>query len=380
MVYIGGGVVGGASLLILIILVTCHHRRRLASQTSNSPKTTSPAAAAGLSLSSRLLASNTTTLHDPATIDLDIPPSSVHILRRIGNARTGTVYIGNVATTPLAVASNPVIIKTLAGRGTDPATRDAFIARTRSMVGLRHCNLLALVGACLQSGTVSALYEHYDGVDLSTFIERQRALSRSRRQTALLMRLAADAACGLVYLSRHALAHGDVTASNVLVAMDADGRPVVAKVCELGLESPWCCCATGHHHGCLASTPSQPRTDDGPYADTAPELIAYGQMTEATDVWQFGFILRQIDDVIGHQRLAAMATDCCRDSPAHRPRLVDVHLRLLAAMTSDPVVDRVTGDGDLDTTSPVASTETGYSLLAADLMDLSSRVVMTTAS
>jgi len=371
-VYIIGGVVGGVSVLIVIVVVSWRCRRQ---QRYHHRDVSSISASIPRKPSATNFSEDQTSMLLPATsfpiIDLEIAPSSVQILRRIGNARFGTVYIGNFVTS--LVASNPVIIKTLAA-GADPATREFFIARTRVMVGLKHCNVLGLVGACLQhssqSGIISALYEHYDGVDLNTLLQRQRTLSRSLHQTALLMKLAVDSACGLMYLSENSLNHADVTSNNILVVPDTSGSAVTAKVCDFGLPSPWCFCTSQHH--CAATGihssvvwPQQP---------PAPELLLYGHVaiTEATDVWQFGIILYQIHNVIRHQRLVAIVTDCCSDEPAQRPTFADIHHRLLAASVTfdpitDPVIDRVTGEViwecDLHRSSPAASNETGYSLL-----------------
>jgi len=359
-VYIACGVVvGGVSVLILIALVWRHCRRSSAVlQSVNAVKSVrrnTSATNMSEDHTSTLLPLPTST----AVTSLDIAPSSVHILQRVGNARFGTVYVGTVVTP--SVESNPVIIKTLAG-GADPLTREFFVRRTQAMVGLKHCNVLGLVGACLQqpsqSGMISALYEHYDGVDLNTFIHTETAIRGSRGVAAGLLKLAVDCACGLAYLSEHWLAHGDVTPSNVLVVKDAT---VTAKICDLGLSSPWCCCCTQHHHHHHTASIEPPA--DWPQCTVAPEILLYGHeaISSATDAWQFGLILHQIYDVIRHQHLVAIVTDCWREDPAQRPRFTEIHHRLLA-LARDPVIDRVTGQVisacDLHT-----SNETGYSLL-----------------
>ena len=367
-VYIIGGVLGGVSVLILVMVVSRHCRHQ---QSANSGSIHQKSSGIGnnstLDQTSTLLQNSTIS----TVINLEISPCSVQILRRIGNAQFGTVYIGNFVASP--VASNPVIVKTLAW-GADPLTREFFIARTRAMVGLKHGNILGLVGACLQptgqSGIISALYEHYDGVDLNTLLHREKMLSWSPRQTEVLMKMAIDIACGLTYLCQNSITHGDVSSSNILVVMDAAGCPLVAKVCDVSLTSPWCSCVSHHLHDNCLFTPDSSGVL-WPQPPPAPELLIYGHVavTEATDVWQFGVVLQQIYNVIGHQHLVVIVTDCFNDEPARRPRLKDVHRRLQLEVTFDPVIDRVTGEVirhcDLHTTSPATSNETGYSPLMA---------------
>jgi len=357
------GVVGGVSVLILVIVVWCRCRHRSVNSVNIATKTSRT----NLSddQTSVLLASSTSS----PIVNLEISPSAVQILRRIGNARFGTVYIGNIVTSSL-VTTDAVVVKTLAGDA-DPVTREFFTARTRAMVGLKHCNVLGLVGACLQhsqSGIISALYEHYDGLDLNTLLQRERTLSRSPSQTAVLMKLAVDSACGLTYLSEHSITHGDISSDSILVVTDAAGNALTAKICDLALASPWCC--HRHRSNCLTTLDS---SAVWPQRPPAPELLLYGHVaiTEATDVWQFGVVVYQIYYVIRHRHLVAIVTDCCSDEPARRPRFKDIHHRLMAASVTfdpvtdpvtDPVIDRVTGEVMWEC-SPATSNETGYSVL-----------------
>jgi len=374
-VYIVGGVVGGVLLLILTILVSRHCRRRRSSAVLKSKNS---AKIRRKPCSSNLSEDQTSTLLPTGSvaIDLGIAPSSVQILQFVGNARFGTVYIGNVFTES-AASNYPVIVKTLAG-GTDSLTRELFIARTQAMVGLRHCNVLGLVGACLQqtgqSGIISALYEHHDGVDLNTFLHRQATLSRSPYQIGVLMKLAVDCSCGLAYLSEHWITHGDVASNSILVVIDDAGCAVTAKICDLGLSSPWCACCSSQRHNinCLSTPVASCGPAVWPQHRTIPELLLYGHVaiTEASDVWQFGLVLYQINCVIRHQHLVAIVMDCRSDDPSQRPRFKEIHHRLMAAsVTFDPACDP---DVDHEVTwgsRPSTSNETGFSLLTVHPAD-----------
>ena len=122
--YIVGGVVGGASVLVLIVVVVSrrctrrHDRRRrnLASGVDDVDGTrrvkTSRAVSAVDELTSTTHAGCAATA--PPPIQLDVAPSRVQILRRVGNARFGTVFVGDVRPPLRSAASGRVIVQTLA--------------------------------------------------------------------------------------------------------------------------------------------------------------------------------------------------------------------------------------------------------------------------
>jgi len=113
-VYIVGGVVGGVSVLILIVVVSrrCRRRRRRRSSKYEDRTQRVKTSRTNTSSVSEEQALTPGSCSAPV-VELEIAPSAVRILRRVGNARFGTVYIGNVVTSP--AASNPVIVQTLAG-------------------------------------------------------------------------------------------------------------------------------------------------------------------------------------------------------------------------------------------------------------------------
>ena len=272
-VYVVGGVVGGVSVLILAVLVSrqCRRRRRPAAITNSFGTLEADGKTSRNTNFSGGVDPLPTSNCDE--VDLEMAPSAVQIVRRVGNSRFGTVYIGNVVSSKAAASAAPVVVKTLAG-DVDQVTREFFIGRTHAMVGLRHANVLRLVGACLQqtsqTAIISALFEHHSGVDLGAFLDGATGTCCARR-TAVLLRLAGDSACGLAYLARHAFVHADVAAGSILVLLDADGRPLTAKICDVGLASPWCTCCGRHR--CFRPTRTTVGRVDSSAPCTPPELM-----------------------------------------------------------------------------------------------------------
>jgi serine/threonine protein kinase len=283
--------------------------------------------------------------HDgTAVMSLDIPLSAVRILRRIGEGAFGTVYVGEVSST--FVTSNTVIVKTLSG-GADIHTRSYFIERARAAIGLRHSNVLALVGACLQpgpSGTISTLYEHFDGIDLQTYLLHLHDEPQSDDACALL-HIAGDVAGGMAYLAGCGWIHGDLAARNILVI--CHGAVVQAKVCDLALASPWYTATNSDNADLCLFSAGIADTGNALYPmgrAVAPEVLLYGPMAvcEASDVWSFGVLLWEMynrrlsstaqgtdnDDLAAV--IVSLVSECCNELPSQRPTFRDVHRCLQA--------------------------------------------------
>jgi serine/threonine protein kinase len=300
---------------------------------------------------------------------IEIHPSSVRIVQRIGDGSFGAVYIGEVAMSSVIAADDrqpsvvirPVIVKTLSttasggGLALDHQVRTYFAERTRSATGLRHTNVLAVVGACLQSAAVtgsgtmmSALYEHYDGVDLHSFL-RRRGSGANATSTLTLLRLAEGVATGLEYAVSRGWIHGDVAGHNVLVAASATGgfpsSLPLAKICDLGLKSPWCsmigpsplgvsllppppCCqVAGERSSNTPAVVSMVASSFPVGRLVAPEVIVYGPLAagEPSDVWSYGILLWEMYSV--RTAFNAVADEDDEDSeigePQSRNRIAD---------------------------------------------------------
>jgi len=338
---------------------------------------------------------------------MDVPLSAVRIIQRVGEGAFGTVYVGEVASQ--FVNSNRILVKTLSGAA-DIHTRSYFIERTQAAVGLNHGNVLPIVGACLQagaSGTISALYEHFDGIDLHSYLLRDQ-LNSSADRTGNVLQLARDIASGMEYLASCGWVHGDIAARNILVVSQGNPPAVTAKVCDLALASPWCT-----HTNMDMADPSlfsgMETNCTFPAARVvAPEVLIYGPMAlcEASDVWSFGVLLWEMfssgrpsqdnfSTICGtpppSQRIecpssiVALVSDCCNEMPNQRPMFRDIHSRLLgiSRARSDTNSSSETGRARLDlcpttqmsppisaghnSCSPATSNDTAYTILSGQL-------------
>jgi serine/threonine protein kinase len=99
---------------------------------------------------------------------------------------------------------------------------------------------------------------------------------------------AREVAAAMAYLHANGVAHGDLTAANVLLAPDVpsgrDARGFSARVADLGLAQPL---PLGADAG--ADAPQH-----GAVFAMAPEVLSRMRVSRAADVWSFGVLMWQL--------------------------------------------------------------------------------------
>eukprot|EP00271_Cylindrocystis_brebissonii_P021566 TRINITY_DN778_c0_g3_i1.p1 TRINITY_DN778_c0_g3~~TRINITY_DN778_c0_g3_i1.p1 ORF type:complete len:999 (+),score=236.75 TRINITY_DN778_c0_g3_i1:898-3894(+) len=143
------------------------------------------------------------------------------------------------------------------------------------MATLRHTNIVALLGYCLEDGENILVYELMERGTLADCLygEPEHLLSWRERAT-----LAVESARGLEYLHVYAprsIIHRDIKASNILLS--ADGH---AKVADFGL-AKW-----NNLHSTVEVA--------GTFGYLAPEYFMSGKVNVKTDVYSFGVVLLEL--------------------------------------------------------------------------------------
>lgn len=194
--------------------------------------------------------------------------------QKIGEGALGEVFFGKLPN------GKGIAVKVLSPE-TKRFLTDWFLTEIDLLSRVHHKNLVSLVGYCIdQSGKRMLIYDHMSEQSLRDHLYgRTAGVSKLNWKTRL--KIAIDAAEGLQYLHvccTPMIIHRDVHTSNILLDGNLNG-----KLCNFGLSM-------------MTMDPKAP-------IDTAvvgtkgygdPEYICSGQLTQKSDVYDFGMVLLEI--------------------------------------------------------------------------------------
>lgn len=193
------------------------------------------------------------------------------VTRRIGQGGMGVVY---EAVRADAAYEQRVAVKTI-WRGADSTVLlKRFRTERQILAGLQHPNIARLLdGGATEEGTPWLAMEYVDGVPIDTFCDDARLGLEAR------LDLFRQVCSAVQFAHRNMVVHRDLKPSNVLVTTDGTVKLLDFGVAKL-LDDP-------RMEGTLTGAGLSPFTA----AYAAPEQVAGGVISTATDVYALGALL-----------------------------------------------------------------------------------------
>ncbi|XP_011172451.2 STE20-like serine/threonine-protein kinase isoform X2 [Solenopsis invicta] len=159
--------------------------------------------------------------------ELYVPREKLKYLREIGHGWFGKVVEGraDLEQSKGISKSGGVVVRILTEEAT---TREKawFLGEATPYLKLRHQNVLALLGFCLETDPYLLLFESCPAGDLKGFLlsncdnKSREALTKEN----IPIRIAIEIASGLKHMHNHGFAHTDLSARNCLVAPDLSAK------------------------------------------------------------------------------------------------------------------------------------------------------------
>lgn len=159
--------------------------------------------------------------------ELYVPREKLKYLREIGHGWFGKVVEGraDLEQSKGISKSGGVVVRILTEEAT---TREKawFLGEATPYLKLRHQNVLALLGFCLETDPYLLLFESCPAGDLKGFLLSNRDTTSRDALTKenVPIRIAIEIAAGLKHMHSHGFAHTDLSARNCLIAPDLSAK------------------------------------------------------------------------------------------------------------------------------------------------------------
>jgi len=232
------------------------------------------------------------TTSSPAVTDLDGPGALLERFE-LDARRNEIVFVADIAmcafgkvfkaTLPRGrdpESAETVAVKMLMGDA-DVDARRQFLGAASTLAELSHDNVVRLIGVCVRQSPLCVIVEYMNAGDLSEFLRRHdRHVEgpRGRRLNAAeRVGIAAQMAGAMAYVASRGFVHRDVAARNFLVS-ESPSSEICVKLSDFVLALR----ATSPNGVCRHADEALP------VRWLAPESLADGRFSTASDVWAFG--------------------------------------------------------------------------------------------
>lgn len=216
--------------------------------------------------------------------DWEIPYKNIRLGKKLGEGQFGVVYKAVAEGLRDFNGSTQVAVKMCEGPYVTTKDKEDFVAEGELMKELTyppHPNVVRLLGVCSTAEPLCMVIEYMELGDMKSLLRESRPTMDSPGQISLddRLRLAADVARGMHFLSATGFVHRDLAARNVLV----DGN-LVAKISDFGLSRA------------LQNSDYYRKSGQAllPVRWMAPESLAQGKFSTDSDVWSFGVMLWEV--------------------------------------------------------------------------------------
>lgn len=188
---------------------------------------------------------------------------------KVGQGSYGIVYQGTWK-------SNPVAIKELQHDQLSPQGKETFEKEVQIMAQLKHAHIIHFYGYTVEPYTI--VMEYMPKGSLYSLLQSSNNLGWDIRY-----KMAVDVSCGMAYLHKQGIIHGDLKSMNVLLDNHYNAKITDFGLAKVKLESSQSTLLGGANVG-------------GSLRWMAPELLLEegAKSTKASDVYSFGMVLLEI--------------------------------------------------------------------------------------
>eukprot|EP01137_Pigoraptor_chileana_P033705 Opistho-2@25000 len=269
---VAGAVVGVLGFVVGAVLFAVYMRRRRQDNTLRKEQ-------------NEMIVLMENAMHNPKLADIEVDPTHLTLLERIGEGEFGSVHKGSLQSDEIGGATTPVAVKTLKlDKALSPedtqAISSAFFGEIELMNSVpKHQNVVSLLGVVTKVEPRRIVLEFAEFGDLKSYVHKWG----ETMPPAQLVNMGADVARGMAHLSSMGIVHRDLAARNCLVSRKG-ASGLIVKVGDFGLSR--------HMEG---SDYYRVRSNTKlPIKWMAPESISHRTFTSATDCWSFGVTLWEV--------------------------------------------------------------------------------------